>query len=96
MNFYDAWMFLSEHPIFRNLFECGLYTIVVKVNPETGAIDDDVTKNTKVEIWLEHGPYDEDYEHTHDFNLDCGGNTFEEAIITLAGLVKEHYGEYER
>lgn len=90
--FYDAWIFLSEHPIFRNLFECGLYTAVVKINPETRAVDDDPAKNTEVEVWLEHGSYDDNYQHTHDFNLDCGAPTFEEAIIKLAELVKVHYG----
>ena len=41
MNFYDAWIFLNEHKMFRHLFENGLYTAVVKVNPETNEIDDD-------------------------------------------------------
>ena len=90
MSFYDAWMFLSDHKIFNGLFECGLYTVVVKVNPQTNEIDDDPSKNTKVQVWLEHGPY-EGFEHTHDINLDCGGDTFEEAIIRLAELVKLHY-----
>lgn len=31
---------------------------------------------------------------THDVDLDCGGDTFEEAIITLAALVYKHYGDY--
>ena len=91
MDFYTAWIFLLEHKMFRHMFECGLYTAVVKVNPETNAIDDDDTKNTKVQVWLEHGAYDEEYTHYHDFDLDCGGDTFEEAIIALAGLVKKHY-----
>ena len=94
--FYDAWMFLSTHKMFRNLFECGLYTVVVKVNPETDAVDDDDNKNTKVQIWLEHGPYEIQpgnccSQHTHDWDLDCGGDTFEDAVIKLAELVKKHY-----
>lgn len=96
-DFYDAWIFLNEHPIFMDLFECGLYTTVVKVNPETMEIDDDRSKNTKVQVWLEHGPYEkidgEFPQPTHDFNLDCGADTFEEAIIKLAKLVKEHYND---
>ena len=82
MDFYTAWIFLSEHKMFHHMFECGLYTAVVKVNPETNEIDDDDTKNIKVQVWL---------EHYHDFDLNCGGDTFEEAIIALAGLVKKHY-----
>lgn len=95
--FYTAWMFLSDHKMFHNLFECGLYTAVVKVNPETNAVDDDRAKNTKVQVWLEHGPYeaqpDNFPQHTHDWDLDCGGDTFEDAIIRLAELVKEHYDD---
>lgn len=97
MNFYDAWIFLNEHKMFKHLFEQGLYTMVVKVNPDTMEIDDDRTKNTKVQVWLEHGPWEEvDFglpRHTHDFDLDSGGDTFEEAIIELAKLVKEHYND---
>ena len=52
----------------------------------------DETKNTKVEIWLEHGHYDVDWGAcVHNIDLDCGGDTFEEAIIKLAELVKRHY-----
>ena len=29
---------------------------------------------------------------THDYALDCGGDTFEEAVISLARLVHEQYG----
>lgn len=32
--------------------------------------------------------------HLHDYELDCGGDTFEEAIINLATLVLEKYGDY--
>lgn len=98
MNFYDAWIFLNEHKMFRHLFENGLYTMVVKVNPETNEIDDDLSKNTKVQVWLEHGPWEKSADaifpqHTHDWDLDCGGDTFEEAIIELANLVKKHYND---
>lgn len=31
---------------------------------------------------------------THDYNLDCGGTSFHEAIVKLAALVKKHYGDY--
>lgn len=95
MDFYDSWMFLNEHKMFNRMFEEGLYTCVVKVNPQTNAVDDDRKKNTKVQIWIEHGPWekhDDGFpEHCHDFDLDCGGDTFEEAIIKLANLVKKHY-----
>lgn len=32
--------------------------------------------------------------YSHDIELDCGGDTFEEAIIKLANLVRERYPQY--
>ena len=92
MDFYTAWHFLCEHKIFNGFFENELWIDVVKVNPYTNKIDDDATKNTKVRVWLEHGPYDEEWNGCeHDYRLDCGGDTFEEAIIELAKLVQEYF-----
>lgn len=33
---------------------------------------------------------------SHDYDLDCGGDTFEEAIMKLAKLVFQHYGDYNK
>ena len=90
--FYDAWEFLLEHEMFKGHFKDILYIMVVKVNPDIGMVDDDESKNTKVEVWLEVGPYGEPY-NIHDWDLDCGGDTFEEAIIKLADLVKQYYDD---
>jgi hypothetical protein len=121
-SFYEAWWWLYKHPAFfkhgirsgqPGFFE-ALDVSVQKVNPKTGVIDDDPSKNTRVEIWLEVGPWgdpaseelskiwgdippDHPISHgiaTHDYELDCGGATYEEAIIKMATLVKEHYGTY--
>jgi hypothetical protein len=94
MDFYTAWRFLENHKMFNGLFNNGLWIDVVKVNPATSAIDDDTTKNTKVQVWLEHGPY-EPYHNdtTHDIYLDCSGDTFEDAVIKLAELVKYYYND---
>ena len=92
MDFYTAWTFLNNHKMFNGLFCHGLWTEVVKVNPVTNTIDDESSKNTKVQIWLEHGPYEHYHnDTTHDIDLDCGGDTFEEAIIKMAELVKKYY-----
>ena len=66
--------------------------MIVKINPDIGMVDDDESKNTKVEVWLEAGPYGE-HCNIHDWDLDCGGDTFEEAIIKLADLVKQYYDD---
>jgi len=103
-DFYTAYQFLYNHPIFQeevnynndtwnesHFKEC-LDIDVVKVNPKTNSIDDDETKNTKVQIWLECGKYNKEFR-IHDIELDCGADTFELAIIELANLVMEWYGE---
>ena len=108
-DFYQAYNWLEEHPIFQDVhglghFQSGLYIMVVKVNPRTERIGDDDTKNTATRVWLEHGPYRywtkeeagvEGSGTTHDYELDCGGTTFEEAIVTLAQLVYNKYGDYD-
>lgn len=68
-------------------------------------ISDDKSKNVHTECWLELGPVkyeyaaeweDETYEaHYHDWRLDCGGSTFDEALVRLAKLVLRHYGDYK-
>lgn len=88
--FHDAWHYLLNHKIFRYAFVDCLDIEVVKVNPETKEVDNDFSKNTHVEVWLECGPYDKDCR-IHDLDLDCGADTFEDAIIKLAKLVNDKY-----
>lgn len=90
INFYKAWNYLNNHKIFNNDFMGCLDIGVAKVNPKTNSIDNSFNKNTKVEVWLECGPWDKECR-IHDIDLDCGGNTFEEAIVKLADLVKNKY-----
>jgi len=121
MNFFDAWWYLYEHKAFSDfnyLNEKGqpyisaflrLLDIDVQyVDPITKRIEDDTSRNTFTQVWLELGvqyqdetlktfPDINDYVenkwlyNSHDMNLDCGGDTFEEAIINLALLVEEFY-----
>jgi hypothetical protein len=109
-DFYEAWIFLWNHPIFDrrkgsckrpcscySMFEECLDIDVVKVNPRTNRIDDDKSKNTATRIWLECGPWLlEDKLPSHDPELNCGGATFEEAILTLANKVYAKYGNPPR
>ena len=80
-----------------NYFDRCLSISVVKINPETDEIDANMSNNTKTEVWLEFGRAFIDYSITddvmfeHDYRLDCGGDTFEEAIIKLANLVDQFY-----
>lgn len=77
----------------------------VLVNPLTGFIDEDDSLNTKLVVWLEGGgwydmrddphapPCVDPWVACHDINLDCSGDTMEEALLRLADLVEEHYGQ---
>lgn len=91
-DFCAAYHFLQNHRIYQGHFLRQLDLEVVKVDPETGSIHfADADRNTRTQIWLESGPYREDCL-THDPRLDCGGDTFEEAILALAELVQTYYG----
>ena len=91
---YKAFWWLEEnHEWVMNNLDISL----MKVNPLTNKIDDDKSKNTKYEYWLETGPWVEDEDFgmiaAHDYQLDCGGDTFEEAVCFLAKNVESVYGK---
>ncbi len=96
MDFFDSFQFLNAHPIFSDAFSYCLDVDVVKVDPETNQIEEDEARNAKVQVWLECGPADfDEYGNVHaihDVSLDCGGDSFENAIIHLAKLVEKKYG----
>lgn len=98
-DFLSSWLYLQDHPLIgdgADIMHC-LDIEVVKINPKTKRVEDDDKLNTEVEIWLEWGfpKYKKGkllpVAYTHDYNLDCGASTFEEAIIKLAALVRKHY-----
>lgn len=95
-DFYESWWYLYDHPMFQDeygysrLEEC-MDISVVKVNPKADEIDNNLELNTKVQVWLEVGKYDEN-NRWHEVDLDCGGDTFEKAIITLANLIRMRRG----
>jgi hypothetical protein len=77
---------------------------VVKVNPENETIEDKESLNTAVRVWIEGGPWTDNANPdfveekwptwTHDYDLDCGAATFEEAVIKFTENVREKYGDY--
>jgi len=102
-DFCEAFYYLNKQPEFiepdfRGSVDEGDFLnhtniMVVKVNPKTFSIDDDVEKNTLTQVWLEPGTweYSEDtkkIEAFHHYQWDCGGNTFEEAVLKLANMIK--------
>lgn len=87
-DFYDAWNFLEGHSLFEDDFNRCLYVEAVKVDPETKSIEEDPSRNTETNVWLEAGA-----PGCHFIELDCGGKTFEDAIVQLANLVYRYYGK---
>lgn len=80
-------------------FRDSVSVYVVKVNPTTSHSEDDTTLNTKTEVWIElgkHGwPHDDaniSDTNWHDVDLDCGADTFEQAVITAAIHLHAAYG----
>lgn len=98
-DFYNAWHYLNTHRYFMingidYCFSNALDIEVMKVNPRTKSVDNNDAKNTKIEVWLECGPWDKtEKAFTHDIRLDTGGDNFEQAIINLAKLVKKYVGD---
>lgn len=101
MNVCDKFYWIKDHPAFINssLKQVELDIDPHMVCPTTNRIEEFHRLNTKHQLWVEvmvpH--YDEDekvWTHTHDWNLDTGGDTWEEMIEKLFDLVVEHYGSY--
>lgn len=63
------------------------------VNPLNSTIEEDLTLNTKLEWWIEYSRVDKltDDCKTHYWDLDCGGDTAEEAVCNLHALILKHY-----
>lgn len=66
------------------------------VNPENDTIEEDESLNTKQQWWVEFSKIDQRGEDmpTHYWELDCGGDTAEEAVNALYTKVLSLYGEY--
>ncbi len=81
-----------------NDFLSCLYIYIPKVNPKSKRICKKDELNTLTQVWLECGGIEWDdnfngYIKCHDIRLDCGADTFEEAIVKLANLVMKYYGD---
>lgn len=77
----------------------AISVFVTRVCNECGMRHKEPERNTKTEIRLETGKWElflrgdmKQHVHFHDTELDCGGDTYEEAVIKLARLVWERYG----
>ncbi|EOP4613784.1 TPA: hypothetical protein IFD62_000400 [Escherichia coli] len=69
------------------------------VCPMTNRIEDFKALNTKTQFWVEflspmYIEQDDEWVQAHDYQLDCGGDTYEEAIDELYKNVLNTYGDY--
>ena len=69
------------------------------VCPMTNRIEDFKALNTKTQFWVEflspmYIEQDDEWVQAHDYQLDCGGDTYEEAIEKLYKNVLNTYGDY--
>ena len=92
MDFFTAFNFLENHPMINGKFQKTLYIKVKKIPTPILYTENNDALNIQTQIWLECGPYEGGFIY-HDVRLDCGGNTFEEAILKLSELVKKYYPE---
>lgn len=108
MNNVDKYYWIIYHPNMTN--DYGSKPVIEltphMVNPNNNTIEPNNALNAKQQWWIEVNvprkefdpkvsyPHENSFEFTHDWNLDCGGDSAEEAIDKLYNLVIEHYGNY--
>ena len=67
--FCAAWDFLMHHKMFRGLFSWQLWLGVVKVNPDTNEIDNDITKNIKLKFGWNTVPTTKNFVRLHMISI---------------------------
>lgn len=86
----------EKYLVHENGFPHALDIFVMKVDPKTRRVEDDESRNTKTEVWYEicmtHWPSQYDDVRVHAWQIDGGGETYEEAIVKAAQQVHETYG----
>lgn len=100
MNHVDKYYWIIDHPKMGD--ENGQCTSELTphlVNPLTNTIEDDKSLNTKYQWWVEvlyqeYNEDDNDFEYCHDWDLDTGGDSAEEAIDNLYEIVLKKFGDY--
>lgn len=109
MNNVDKYYWIIDHPELQTT-QGGQATIELMpqmVNPLDNTISTLCPHlNTKQQWWVEVNignkdydpnavfPQDNSFEYQHDMDLDCGGDSAEDAIDILYDLVKDKYGDY--
>lgn len=100
MNIAEKYYWITQHPKYVPFADTAIIEITPHmVCPETNHVEDLQLLNTKLRFWVELMIpfFDEQFQkhcHAHDYEVDCGGDTWEEAVENLYQLVLEKYGDY--
>lgn len=104
-NVYEAYWWVYDHPELDGMNHSPEIWITPHlVNPELltdghPTVDDNPANNTAVELWVECGTYefseDMGWHVCLDYDLECGGWTWEEAVYALAEKVLAKYGDWK-
>lgn len=78
----------------------GIWMSVERVDV-TGKVSRDPALNRRTEVWLETGEWswaesEHGASHYHNYKLDCGGPTYEAAVVKMARNVHRFYGNDRR
>lgn len=105
MDHVEKFYWIINHPAFcKEGNQATIELCPAKVNPDTCSIDENSELNTKYEWWVElayEGKTDKDLVESlgefcmvHDYDLDCEGDTAEDAVDNLYNNVIVKYGDY--
>lgn len=104
----EAYWWVYDHPklIYKGYahptIEITPHMVDPTLNGGRGQISDIPEDNTTLQFWVELMYYDDveildgvwEEGSCHDWELDCGGWTWEEAVFNIANNVLERYGDY--
>lgn len=102
MNISEKYWWISQHPKVVDFADSAIIEITPHmVCPETNRVENLSMLNTKLQFWVEFmiPHFDEQFKtqcHSHDWELDCGGDTWEEAVEALYQKVLNKYGDYTK
>ena len=98
MNTTDKFYWCIDHPNIGVDYAQGHIELTPHmVNPLNDTIEPETHLNTKQQWWIEFSKLEDENDSfaTHYWDLDCGGDTVDEAVDALYTLMLEQYGEYK-
>lgn len=94
MDHTDKYKWIIYHPKFTKFGTDG----VIKLTPHKKVLLDKKGVQNTTFLWYVEMLYEKEIEYEiilyHDYMLDCGGKTAEEAINNLYNLIITEYGKY--